>query len=156
MTHRFKVLMLCVSILSCASTIHAQVESKTARKLRTIIIDHLVAEDMNLEEFIALVRVRAKDLDPDKEGVNIVVHPSALKTAYISADKAYDKTTTEGMEILQDKKITMLAEDIPLGDLIRSLCIASDVLYRVEEYAVVIFPKEKTQEKGKNNPAKKK
>ncbi|MBN1865467.1 MAG: hypothetical protein JW808_11250 [Victivallales bacterium] len=137
-----------------------QEKNKVREKLKNIIIDHMTFEDASIAAVINLLRVRAKDLDPQKEGINIFLRldnatPAASDTgpAPAAADDdggfLFDDVEAED-DILADagivgeraeNTITIMFNDLSLEDAIRNICIAANMNYRVEEYAVVMAPK---------------
>jgi len=141
--------------------------SKIKEKLANITIDHMEFEDASISAVVNLLRVRAKDLDPQKEGVNIflrlgnVAAPAASGKDAEAEDDFLDEDGEDGEdgeaaeedddELIDDamgeggggaeQTITIMFEDLALGDAIRNICIAADMNYRVEEYAVIIAAK---------------
>lgn len=144
--------------------------SKIKEKLQNINIDHMEFEDASISAVVNLLRVRAKDLDPQKEGINIFLRlgssaPGAAPAAaaapaadaaaddlaadddFLAEDDAegaddelIDDATGEGTSSTE-KTITIMFDDLSLGEAIRNICIAADMNYRVEEFAVVIAAK---------------
>ena len=139
--------------------------SKIKEKLENITIDHMEFEDASISAVVNLLRVRAKDLDPQKEGINIFLRlggtaaPAAEGPEddpeedagddddFLAEDddeggdeELVDDAAGEGGDA-SDKTITIMFDDLSLGEAIRNICIAADMNYRVEEYAVVIAAK---------------
>ncbi len=131
--------------------------SKIRGKLRSIVIDHMTFEDASISAVINLLRVRTKDLDPQKEGINIFLRlgtaaPSAAEPAAPAVEEGgflWDEPADQydvvmdagGVRDLSERTITIMFNDLTLEDAIRNICIAADLNYRVEEYAVVIASK---------------
>lgn len=146
-----------------------QTGTKIKDKLKSIIIDHMEFEDASISAVVNLLRVRAKDLDPQKEGINIFLRmgnnaaPAAaapeegLEKPAADEGLADDDFLSEdddaggaGDALIDDavgesnnkeKTITIMFDDLSLGEAIRNICIAADMNYRIEEYAVVIAAK---------------
>jgi hypothetical protein len=91
--------------------------SPLQRKLNQIVIPKLTFEEASIETVVAYLRQRSKELDADGgEGVNIVLRlPDGEAPA-----------------------LTLDFDNIPLGEVIRYACQATNLRYRVEEYAVVL------------------
>jgi hypothetical protein len=96
-------------------------ESPMERKLHRIVLDHVEFEEITLDTAISFLKVRAKALDPDGRGVNFLLLPPKDADTPIPT-------------------VTIMADDMPLDELIRYLCLATGYQYRVEEHAVVIAP----------------
>ena len=99
----------------------ALVKSELSDKLSEIIIDQIDFEDATITSVVNLLIQRSKELDPsaNKTGVNILL-----------------RLTPE--EVMSAPKITMSLDGIPLGEVIRYICQACVLKYRVEERAVII------------------
>ena len=134
-----------------------QLGSKIREKLQNIIIDHMTFEDATVSAVVNLLRVRAKDLDPQREGINIFLRlggaapaaaPSAAPGAAAPGDGFLWDETEEADDLgapagggggeVAERTLTIMFEGITLEDAIRSICVAADLNYRVEEYAVVM------------------
>jgi type II secretory pathway component GspD/PulD (secretin) len=138
--------------------------SKIKDKLQNIIIDHMEFEDASISAVVNLLRVRAKDLDPQKEGINIFLRlGGALAVAAPADDEDAEEEDDDFLaeddddeggdddELIDDaagdgaggaeKTITIMFDDLSLGEAIRNICIAADMNYRVEEFAVVVASK---------------
>jgi len=99
----------------------ALVKTELSDKLSEIIIDQIDFEDATITAVVNLLIQRSKELDPSatKTGVNILL-----------------RLTPE--EVLTTPKITMSLDGIPLGEVIRYICQACVLKYRVEERAVIM------------------
>jgi len=146
-----------------------EIGTKIKQKLENIVIDHLEFQDATISAVVNLLRVRAKELDPEKEGVNMFLRLNA--PAATGGDDSMDEgdDTEEDDSFLEDeetdgtddmaeddtgddmedsdtsageKTVTIMFDDLTLEEAIRSICAAADMNYRVEEYAVVIASKE--------------
>ena len=147
-----------------------QAGSKIKEKLQNITIDHMEFEDASISAVVNLLRVRAKDLDPQKEGINIFLRLTSSALASTTGEETDDTEEAAGADdflaeddtedadagggddnLIADaaggggaageKTITIMFDDLSLGEAIRNICIAADMNYRVEEYAVVIAAK---------------
>jgi hypothetical protein len=97
-------------------------ENDMQAKLRRIVIDHLEFEEVSLPVVIEHLKARAKALDPDGRGINVMLLPPK--------DEAEPIPT-----------VTLAVDEMPLDDLIRYICLAIDYQYKFERHAVVIAPK---------------
>ncbi len=99
----------------------ALLKTELSDKLSEIIIDQIDFEEATITSVVNLLIQRSKELDPsaNKTGVSILLR---LKPE----------------EIQSIPKITMSLDGIPLGEVIRYICQACNLKYRVEERAVII------------------
>lgn len=98
------------------------------KKLNSIVIEHIEFEDSDTQTVFKLLQVRSKDLDPEGKGINFVCKG------------------------LKDHKtlVTLKLDNLPLAEVIKYVCLAGDLIYKVDDYAVVVMPKppaEKQKEK---------
>ncbi len=145
------------------------VEDAIYKKLRTIKIDHIEFEEVSIPTVIKFLKMRSKDIDPEKIGVNIFIRPSTGEnvrrnelTASAAApapalgdddfgdddddfgddDDAGGATKGATKKVDNMPTVTMVVSDISLFDAIRYICRAANLKYRVEKYAVVIAPQD--------------
>ncbi len=97
--------------------------SSLYEKMQKIIFDQVEFEDASINSVIAHLQSRSKELDPDGEGVNLIL---SLK----SSDPE------------QVPRITMTFDQMPMQEVIRYLCEGTNLKYRVEENAVLIGDKD--------------
>jgi tetratricopeptide (TPR) repeat protein len=135
------------------------------KKLDEIMIEHMEFEDASIRAVINMLRIEAKKQDKDKEGVNIILRMAAASNGSGSGDAgdSVDGGGDDEEEFLLDeddaelgdsdtvaddssgsgeKTITIMFDDLSLGEAIRNICLAAELKYRVEEYAVVIAGKD--------------
>ncbi len=86
-------------------------------KLKTIIIPVVDLQGASLDEVVEFLRIRARDLDPAKKGIGIVL-------------KASDD--------LRSKAITLNLTQAPLIEVLRYVTEMSGTAYRLDGYAVTI------------------
>jgi general secretion pathway protein D len=96
-------------------------KSVLSDKLSEIIIDQVDFEEATISSVVSLLIQRSKELDPSstKTGVNILL-----------------RLTPE--QVINIPRITMSLDGIPLGEVIRYICQACALKYRIEERAVII------------------
>lgn len=90
-----------------------------AKKLNSIVIDHIEFKDVALPTVISYLNQKTKELDKEKKGVNIILKLDAN-------------------DVKNPPKITIRLEDIPLGDAIKYIAMAAGMKYQVEAEAVAI------------------
>lgn len=108
-------------------------ESGINRKLKEIVIDHIEFEDVTIPTVVKYLKQRSKDRDPEKVGVNI----------FLRLSNGAEAAKTEGGEAAAPAAasaptVTMVVDDIALGEAIRYICRAANLKSRIERYAVVI------------------
>jgi Flp pilus assembly secretin CpaC len=141
--------------------------SKIQNKLDEIMIEHMEFEDASIRAVINMLRIEAKKQDKDKEGINIILRMAASAAGAGGGGDASEGDVDGGEEefLLDDttssdtpdtsdtansdagggageKTITIMFDDLSLGEAIRNICLAAELKYRVEEYAVVIAGKD--------------
>ena len=127
--------------------------SSIQKKLNDIIIDHIEFEDVTIPTVVKYLKNRSRELDPEKQGVNILLRLNAGENT--TDTKAKKSETVKPGDNPGNAKpeqapaassassgdvptITMLVDDIPLGDAIRYICRGANLKYRIERFAVVI------------------
>ena len=118
-------------------------ESAINRKLKDIIIDHIEFEDVTIPTVVKYLKQRSKDRDPEKVGINIFLRlSSGDATAAPAGDaaKPADGAAPAAAPAASGSSatVTMVVDDIPLGEAIRYICRAANLKSRIERYAVVI------------------
>lgn len=149
------LLLVLISFAFPFQTLFAEKETKIQKKLRDIVIDHIEVEEATIQAVVNLLRIRAKDLDPEKQGINIVLFlEDPKKKAQAQKEKAKDNEDDDLIDEAtgkDQKTITLIFDDISLGEAIKNICIAADLKYKIERYAVVIaskdFPMDKMETK---------
>ena len=86
-------------------------------KLRSIVLPTIKFQETAIPDAVRFLRRRSVELDPDGEGVNILLQ--------LPAD-------TSG------RTVTMDMDSIALGEAIRYICMAAGLRFRVEANAVVV------------------
>lgn len=127
-------------------------------KLAKIMIPHMEFDEVTISDVIHVLRAESKKLDPEKKGVNIVLllgNPSETEHSKSEDEVGIDflldddeksehddsaATNTKTLKC-SEPRISLMFDDISLGDAIKNICIAADLRYRVEEDAIVIAGK---------------
>ena len=129
-------------------------------KTLDIILPTLSFQDAPISSAIRHLRDRAKALDPEKKGLNIILilevpdAPDLKKEDAPDGDEDggfdeggdefdefgedADEAPAEEPEVFRGRTITMEFSNIPLGTVIRYTCKGSGLVYRVEPNAVII------------------
>ena len=119
MTPRHALLILLAILATVGQA--AAAETRTERLLRQAVLAHVEFDEVALDTAIAYLKARAKELDPDGQGVNFLILPPRDAGTPIPA-------------------VTIVADEMPLGELIRYLCLATGYQYRIEAHAVILAP----------------
>ncbi len=159
-----------------------QVSSKIQKKLNDIIIKHMEFEDMTIETVIKTLRIKAKQKDPEHQGVNIVLRLTEPGADGASSSEGGEESLDgdSGGEFLDDsadagsgdtedagdagddtggdaladdigdatsapasaQTLTLMFDNLSVGDAIKNICMAAGMKYRIEQYAVVIAAKD--------------
>lgn len=105
-------------------------------KLENIRIPSLNFNDVEISDAVAFLVSESQKLDPDKEGVNIV-----LKTEATAAPVTPGAPGAAPAPVsTAPKTITLNLKDVPLLDVLRVLTNLAALQFKVEEYAVFILP----------------
>jgi len=113
-------LLLCLGVFSGIAKPKGYITpSPLWKKLYSIKIDKVKFEDEKPLAVFKFLRMRSKELDPAGKGVNFV------------------------FKGLQKHKslVTLDLSNLPLAEVIKYVCLIGDLVYKVDEYAVVIMPK---------------
>ncbi|RYD46817.1 MAG: hypothetical protein EOP85_06685, partial [Verrucomicrobiaceae bacterium] len=108
-------------------------------KLRAIVVPNFGFEDGSIEEAVELLRLRAnqldvKELDPAKKGINFVVRMPR---------RSQDWKAGEGYG-----RITLKLQNASLGQLLSELVEQAGARYKVDDFAVTVFPKNQAADNG--------
>lgn len=114
------IFCLATALLACEFRT-ASAQEPCAEKLRKVVFEKIQFDETDVVEAFEFIRKKSKEDDPDGKGLNIVL-----------------KGIKKG-----ESAITLELDDIPAGDLVRYICIAANLEFKVETYAVIISRKEK-------------
>ncbi len=93
------------------------------QKLKNIKLKRIEFEEVKIATVIKYLRARSKSLDPEGAGVNI-----------------FSKLSKKENNL----RVTMVVDNVTLGDAIRYICRAANLKYRIDKHAVVIYSPEKS------------
>ena len=136
----------------------ADEKSETKDKLQSIMIEHMEFEDASISAVVNLLRLESVKFDPEKTGVNIILLLDEEEIIGIDAteegdedddflaeddeiEEEEDELVDEAVQRNGEKTITIMFDDLSLGEAIRNICIAADMNYRIDKHAVIIFSK---------------
>lgn len=133
------------STRSTASTsFQAAQESKAAitNKLNTIVIDEINFPEITIREYVDFLKLKSRQLDPNREGVNIVLKLSQQPTT--TDAQPTEGTPTDDDATAQTTPSTTISisppiSNIPLIEAIRYLTELSDLKYKIDPFAVEIL-----------------
>jgi hypothetical protein len=92
---------------------------KQQKLLRSMIIKEMNLKDADLEQTIKFFQAQAKELDPEKNGLNVIVEPDATTAA-------------------KDHKVTLQLKNIPCSEALRYSLAQLGLDYKIDPYAVII------------------
>ncbi|MFA6291800.1 MAG: hypothetical protein WC637_08470 [Victivallales bacterium] len=131
MKKTFPVISFILLLLSFSLTAADEPSSSARYKLATLKIKSIELNDTKLSDAIAIIKDLSKKADPEGKGVNI---------SFMAPKDVKGKTLDP---VIDDISLT----DIPLKDVIRYVCEATGMSYRAERGSVMIFPKNKADDK---------
>ncbi len=132
-------------------TLKNQETSSIQKKLNDIIIDKIDFDEVSIQSAIKYLKARSRDRDPEGKGVNIILRMSSGLELSPTPAAAPDAKADDGGDAAPAPApagpssvptITMLVDNIPLGDAIKIICQGANLKYRIEKYAVVIATQE--------------
>ena len=95
-------------------------------KLKALVFPKVEFEAVSLREAVQVLRQKSKELDPDGEGINFVVHTSD-----------------------ENPKLTLSLNNVSLRAILRTITLLTDTEYEVVENIVIIKLKSETGPKSK-------
>jgi len=107
-------------------------------KLESIVIPELKFTDVDIADAVRFLQEQSKALDPEGEGVNFVL--KAETTASVDGGEG----DGGNQELL--RTLTLDVRDLPLIKVLEFIDQLTGLKYKVEEYAVYIFPETETSD----------
>lgn len=102
-------------------------DSPLCADLKDIKIPQITLEEASPQSVFKLLRQLSKKNDPKGKGINFI----------LKGLKKHPYT------------ISLELKDLPLGDVIRYICMTGNLSYKVEDFAVVIMPRKSKNAKKK-------
>ena len=118
-------------LLTAENTSQAAVDHAGAKRL---IFPKIEFEKATLQQVAAFIRKRSQELDPDAEGVNLVLELPPRPLA--AGDNDADPVTIDDLPA-----ITLSLNNIPLSELLRYVAAATGMTVRYDTNAIVLTPK---------------
>ncbi len=107
-------------------------------KLESIRIPELNFTEVDVADAVAYLREQSKALDPTGEGVNLVLKTESTNKAPVAeGETAVDNTI---------RTLTLDLRDMPLIKVLEFISTLTNLKFKVEEYAVYIFPSNETSD----------
>lgn len=109
------------------------------RKLERLVIPNLQFEDQTLREVVQFIRNKSREIDtdpdPSKRGVSILIDTRP------SVGGAEDGVSPDELLISE-----INLRNLPLGEVLRYVASLTDMRVKVEEYAVVLTPRDRADD----------
>ena len=112
--------------------------ARMEEKLNNIVIDRVNFDESSIEDAINFLQAKAKELDPEGRGLNFVLKTTSATVAAPSDGQASGDQVT--IESIDTRRITLNLENLPLAAVLDLIAKQADLIYRVEEYAILIAP----------------
>ncbi len=133
-------------------TLKNQETSSIQKKLNEIIIDKIDFDEVTIQSAIKHLKSKSRERDIEGKGVNIILRvssgnepvpaPPAAEGAAENDGAAPPALDTPAPSSAGMPTITMLVDNIPLGEAIKYICRGANLKYRIEKHAVVIATQE--------------
>jgi len=115
-------------------------ESRVARKLRTIVIPRLEFRQTDIRDVIEfLVRI-SRELDPEKEGVNIVLNLGSGAAQAAAPADPFARAGSVTNRVSGDPLITFSARHLSLQETLKVVADSAGLKYRVQGNVVMVVP----------------
>jgi hypothetical protein len=98
-------------------------EQSTARKISSIVIDRVNLNRVDIVDVLQFLTRRSKDIDPEKKGVVFVL----------------DNLTTTSTTNPVHREVSVVLDNVPLGDLISYIMQQTNLTYAIEKDGAVHF-----------------
>jgi hypothetical protein len=104
--------------------------NKIQEKLNSIILPDVNFAGASLDEVLDFIRQRSRELDPAKEGINIV--------SKVPKPKVSEAGGPPPWEHLLNRKISLNLQQVPLSALLDFISKTTSTSYRTTEYALIV------------------
>lgn len=111
-------IFLLIALVTISSTFGEEKEQQPKIEEKLKIIIPKFKKNSTIQEVLAALRDESIKNDPDQKGINIIYRM--------------------GPEKGKDKNFNFDFENLPLGEIIRYICLVSGLKYKVEKFAVII------------------
>jgi general secretion pathway protein D len=106
-------------------------------KLESIIIPELNFTDVDVADAVRFLNEQSKALDPERKGINFVLKANPTTSAASAGNEAPPPI---------QRSITLNLRQVPLLEVLNFIKNLTNLQYKVEEYAVFIFPSTETSD----------
>jgi general secretion pathway protein D len=106
-------------------------------KLESIIIPELNFTDVDVADAVRFLNEQSKALDPERKGINFVLKANPTTSAASAGNEAPPPI---------QRSITLNLRQVPLIEVLNFIKNLTNLQYKVEEYAVFIFPSTETSD----------
>ncbi|MGB0992186.1 MAG: Amuc_1098 family type IV pilus outer membrane protein [Akkermansiaceae bacterium] len=116
------------------------------QKLSTIIIPSVDFDNDTVEEALDFLRLRARELDPKNEGLNIIVRGGTVRDAGGGAadgDDGDDLGVDDNLNAVNPATLRikqLKLTNVPLGQVLQYICDATRLRIKLDEHSVVLQP----------------
>lgn len=116
------------------------------QKLNNIIIPVVDFEDYTVQEALDLLRLRAREADPDRKGINFIIRDpgvggDSIGGADAEADLDAGAIGAVSAPSIGTLKINELKlNDVPLGVVLQYICDKTRLRYKLDSHSVIILP----------------
>lgn len=113
------------------------------KKLNSIVVDNVDLSDVSIREAVDFLKRKSKELDPEGQGVNLVLKLSqpvlpTVESGDLTGETA-DAAVSEPL-VTEQSRITMNLKNVPLVEAIRYLTELSQLKYKIDPFAVSLVP----------------
>lgn len=107
-------------------------------KLESIIIPELNFNEVDVADAVRFLNEQSKALDPERKGINFVLKVNPT----VTAAPAPDAPPAPAIQ----RSLTLNLRQVPLIEVLRFITNLTNLQFKVEEYAVFIFPSTETSD----------
>jgi general secretion pathway protein D len=111
-------------------------------KLETIIIPELNFTDVDVADAVKYLTDQSKALDPEKKGINFVLKVNASAPAPAATGNDAQAPAPAPVQ----RSLSLNLRQVPLIEVLRFITNLTNLQFKVEEYAVFIFPNTETSD----------
>lgn len=115
---------------------------KLMDKLETIRIPELNFSEVDIADAIDFLTEQSKSLDPEKKGINFVLKAEPT----LSAPKEGEEKEDAKPVIAPTRTLTLSLKDVPLIEVLNFIKSLTNLQYKVDQFAVYIFPSDETSD----------
>jgi len=128
------------------STVEATGVQYIQQKLNNIMIPVVDFEDYSVQEALDLLRLRAREADPERKGINFIIRDPGMGGDALGAggdEAGLDAGAAGALDApsIGSLKINELKlNDVPLGVVLQYICDKTRLRYKLDSHSVIILP----------------